>query len=56
MMETMINSLTPTRAEVNDVANSVLDGADAVMLSGETSVGRYPIQVVENMTKIVQNI
>ena len=56
MMETMINSLTPTRAEVNDVANSVLDGADAVMLSGETSVGRYPIQVVENMAKIVQNI
>lgn len=56
MMETMINSLTPTRAEVNDVANSVLDGADAVMLSGETSVGRYPVQVVENMTKIVTNI
>lgn len=56
MMETMINSLTPTRAEVNDVANSVLDGADAVMLSGETSIGRYPVQVVENMTKIVQNI
>ena len=56
MMETMINSLTPTRAEVNDVANSVLDGADAVMLSGETSVGRYPVEVVENMTKIVKNI
>lgn len=56
MMETMINSLTPTRAEVNDVANSVLDGADAVMLSGETSVGRYPVEVVQNMTKIVKNI
>lgn len=56
MMETMINSLTPTRAEVNDVANSVLDGADAVMLSGETSVGRYPVEVVENMNKIVKNI
>ena len=56
MMETMINSLTPTRAEVNDVANSVLDGADAVMLSGETSVGRYPVEVVENMSKIVKNI
>jgi len=56
MMETMINSLTPTRAEVNDVANSVLDGADAVMLSGETSVGKYPVDVVRNMAKIVKNI
>lgn len=56
MMETMIQSLTPTRAEVNDVANSVLDGADAVMLSGETSVGRYPVDVVKNMAKIVKNI
>lgn len=56
MMETMINSLTPTRAEVNDVANSVLDGADAVMLSGETSVGKYPVQVIQNMTKIIKNI
>ncbi len=56
MMETMISSLTPTRAEVNDVANSVLDGADAVMLSGETSVGKYPVDVVKNMSKIVKNI
>jgi len=52
MMETMITSLTPTRAEVNDVANSVMDGADAVMLSGETSVGQYPVQVIERMASI----
>jgi pyruvate kinase len=53
MMETMITSLTPTRAEVNDVANSVMDGADAVMLSGETSVGNYPVQVIEKMSQII---
>ena len=56
MMETMIDSLTPTRAEVNDVANSVMDGADAVMLSGETSVGKYPVQVIETMAKIVASV
>lgn len=56
MMETMINSLTPTRAEVNDVANSVMDGADAVMLSGETSVGDYPVQVIEKMTQIIKAV
>lgn len=53
MMESMIDNLSPTRAEVNDVANSVLDGADAVMLSGETSVGKHPIQVIEAMNKII---
>ncbi|MEA1785667.1 pyruvate kinase [Arenibacter sp. GZD96] len=53
MMETMITSLTPTRAEVNDVANSVMDGADAVMLSGETSVGNYPVQVIQKMASIL---
>jgi pyruvate kinase len=56
MMETMISSLTPTRAEVNDVANSVMDGADAVMLSGETSVGKYPVEVIETMTNICKQV
>jgi pyruvate kinase len=56
MMETMITSLTPTRAEVNDVANSVMDGADAVMLSGETSVGKYPVQVIKQMSNILKSV
>ncbi len=56
MMETMIDSLTATRAEVNDVANSVMDGADAVMLSGETSVGKYPVEVIETMTSILKSV
>lgn len=56
MMESMITSLTPTRAEVNDVANSVMDGADAVMLSGETSVGAYPVQVIERMASIINSV
>ena len=56
MMESMITSLTPTRAEVNDVANSVMDGADAVMLSGETSVGNYPVQVIQKMTSILKSV
>ena len=56
MMETMIDSLTPTRAEVNDVANSVMDGADAVMLSGETSVGKYPVQVIKQMADIIRSV
>jgi pyruvate kinase len=56
MMESMIESNTPTRAEVNDVANAVLDGADAVMLSAETSVGKFPVRVIEVMTKIVREV
>ena len=56
MMETMIENSVPTRAEVNDVANSIMDGADAVMLSGETSVGKHPIRVIEKMTEIIGSV
>ena len=56
MMETMIASLVPTRAEVNDVANSIMDGTDAVMLSGETSVGEYPVEVIQKMRSIIESV
>ena len=56
MMESMIDSLTPSRAEVNDVANSIMDGADAVMLSGETSVGKFPVEVVKTMERIISRV
>ena len=56
MMESMMESMNPNRAEVNDVANSVMDGADAVMLSGETSVGKHPVEVVQTISKIIGKV
>jgi pyruvate kinase len=56
MLESMVHAARPTRAEVTDVANAIFDGTDAIMLSGETSIGKYPVQAVRMMAKIAQNV
>jgi pyruvate kinase len=56
LLESMINNPTPTRAEVTDIANAIYEGADAVMLSGETSVGKHPVRVIQKMSEIIMSV
>ena len=56
MMESMIDRIKPNRSEITDVANAVLEGADALMLSGETATGNYPTLVIQTMSKIIMEI